>query len=670
MGIGAAQLEVTALAMTAILSLWLGVSVLTRFPGSGGRAFAFLALTLAVWCSATIVERLSSSAGVVAVGRGIEELATGAVLPAMVGLSLHIATGGRSKRWQHVLMGIAYVLNVGLALPGATSHASQVLIGVSNFTIGEVPAATIDTARMVVRLTTILAAIGMLLFAFRVAGVGSRRLQIGITLAAMATAGIGGSLRVFDAVLHTDAWIGVTMIGISMVLMASVVFSPGYFFAPRVATSAFWRSLATGIGLFALVGVLLLVDYASRRFLGMDAPLPTVFVLVVTIALYEPAVAWARSRLRGRTPADLARERLLRAIGPSAIPQRPAGEDLQPALTRLADTLGLAGVAVLRPDGTVVAVEGQLPEPGMASSIPLVADGEVVGELRMGRRLSGEPLSERDEGIVRLSATYAATALQAGRREDQQVAALAELARDRVSVESAAQQLVEAMVRPDPAAPGLRVFALGPLRVERAGAGVERWGGEKAGSRQALALFGFLFDRGERGVQKDEVLEFIWPDVEVERADLAFHRTLGGLRHTLADTPERAKRVIRFQNDRYRLDVAAVEWSDVAEFETSLAVARQTADASRSLGLLEAARALYRGDYLDDCPFYGDSVFVEDRRTTLRDRYMDLLVQLGERYETGGDRASAAAAFREALGLAQGSNPMAAAGLARVAAAG
>jgi DNA-binding SARP family transcriptional activator len=146
--------------------------------------------------------------------------------------------------------------------------------------------------------------------------------------------------------------------------------------------------------------------------------------------------------------------------------------------------------------------------------------------------------------------------------------------------------------------------------------------------------------------------------------------TLGGLRHTLAETPELAKRVIRFQNDRYRLNAAAVAWSDAAEFETHLAVARQAADPGRSLALLEAARALYRGDYLDDCPFYGDSVFVEDRRTSLRDRYADLLVQLGERYERGGDRAAAAAVFREAAPLGANGSPPAVAGLARVATGG
>ena len=56
---------------------------------------------------------------------------------------------------------------------------------------------------------------------------------------------------------------------------------------------------------------------------------------------------------------------------------------------------------------------------------------------------------------------------------------------------------------------------------------------QKAGNRQAQALFAFLFDRGPRGVLKDEVIEVLWPEVSLTQADLAFHRTLGGLRRVL-----------------------------------------------------------------------------------------------------------------------------------------
>lgn len=67
--------------------------------------------------------------------------------------------------------------------------------------------------------------------------------------------------------------------------------------------------------------------------------------------------------------------------------------------------------------------------------------------------------------------------------------------------------------------------------------------------------------------------------------------------------------------------------------------------------MLEEARGLYRGEYLDDCPYYGDSADVEDRRGALRGRQVDLLIELGERYTGRGDRPAAAACYRQAQAM-------------------
>src|SRR5450759_4397874 len=130
------------------------------------------------------------------------------------------------------------------------------------------------------------------------------------------------------------------------------------------------------------------------------------------------------------------------------------------------------------------------------------------------------------------------------------------------------------------------------------------------------------------------------------------------------------KRAVRFHNDRYRLDPGIVEWSDVAVFLARLDQAREAGVGAQGLRLLEEARRLYRGEYLDDCPFYGDSVFVEDRRSSLRGRSIDLLISLGQGYESSGDRASAAAAYREAVAVSVDGSPSAEAGLARLVAGG
>ncbi len=451
-----------------------------------------------------------------------------------------------------------------------------------------------------------------------------------------------------------------------MILAAAAVLPAGVFFAPEVAGKAFWASLGLGVGLFLLVGALVAVDTASRKVLGLDLPLLTGMALVVTIALYEPAATWLRTRFRDRSPGAMARERLLRALGQPALTAQAADAGVQPALARLASALDLVGAVVVRPDGSIAAATGTRRDAADLARTALVAEGEVVGELRIGPTRSGRPLTQRDEELVQLSTVYLAAALRTSQREDRQAEALSDLSEDRAQLDSTASTLHVALLQRASAPPGLQVFALGSLRVERGDERIERWGGEKAGSRQAQALFAFLFDRGERGVAKDEALELIWPDTDLERADLAFHRTLGGLRHTLDPNGRGGRQMIRFYNDRYRLDPGVVDWSDVSAYLTRLDQARSTSDRTEARRLLESARGLYRGDYLDDCPFYGDSAHVEDRRQALRGRCVDLLLTLGEAYESSGDRVSAAAAYRDALAMTDDCPP-AQAGLRRLA---
>ena len=356
---------------------------------------------------------------------------------------------------------------------------------------------------------------------------------------------------------------------------------------------------------------------------------------------------------------------MLRALGQSALTTQPAEAGVLPALERLAETLGVAGIQLIGPGGDPLASTGA---PGPAARRePLSASGEHLGELLIGAPGPGRPWGPADDELVQRTAAFVATALRTGRNEEAHVDSLAGLSEQRADVEQQATALHAAMVQHVAREPGLVVFALGPLRVERQGRPVERWGGDKAGSRQAEGLFAFLLDRGERGVAKDEVLELIWPDTDLEKADLAFHRTMVGLRQTLDPSRTRGDgSVIRFRNDRYRLSPEVVEWSDVEAFLGRLEAAGEAEEPRDRRRLLEEARALYRGDYLDDCPFYGDSSHVEDRRRLLADRARDLLIALGESYEGDGDRVSAAAAFREAIARSVDPCAPAEAGLTRL----
>ena len=658
--------EVAAQALSALLATWLALTVATRSALPVARVFTFLALVLAVWSSSIIVQRLTTSPEALAVGRSVEDLAAALAIGGLAHFALSVATNGRPSRRQLVVVALGYVILVAFALPTILHFETQVAISPPYFSLGPIPGAILGWGWIAARLGAIVLGVGWLLWAGHVQDPGVvRRRQLRAAMATIVMAGLGASLRFLPVIGDADRWIGTSFITLAVVCAAYAVFAAGIFFGPSVAGTALRASIVGGAGVLALVMILLVIEELSTRYLGLDVPYFTVLGLVVATALYGPFSVRSVGRLRGGGPRAIERDRLLRALGEPSLTTRPAASGVHPALADITRAVDVTGLTVVAADGSVFASEGVASAPGAVQPILLMSGGELLGELRVGETSTGLPLDARDLHLLKLSASYFANALQTGRREDEQAAELGLLAEARADVESQAVALHAALVEHRDVAPGLRVFALGTLRTERAGERIEHWGGDKAGSRQAQALFAFLYDRGERGVAKDEVLELIWPDVDLERADLAFHRTMGGLRSTLdPDHRNGSRAAVRFASDRYRLADSVVAWSDVDAFLAALDAAATAA--SGRTQLLEEARRLYRGDYLDDCPYYGDSAFVEERRVLLRGRFVDLAIALGEGYESGGDRMSAAAAFREALTRAPDGCPPAAAGLARL----
>ncbi len=660
-------LEVVAQAIAALLAVWLGLTVATRSSLPVARVFTFLALVVATWSSSIIVQRLSTSADARAVGRSIEDIAAALAIGGLAHFALSVSTDGHPSRRQLAIVVFGYVILVAFGIPTIFHFDAQVAPNPPHFSLGPIPGAVLFWGWVAARLAAIAVGVAWLLRAMRSRDAGPlRRRQLGAALATILLAGFGASLRFLPVIGDADAWIGTSFITLAVVCASYAVFAAGLFFGPAVAARAFRTSVLGGAVVAMLIVVLLAIQVFSSRVLGLEGPFLPILGLVVITALYGP-LGW---RLRGRvmsggSPA-VARDRLLHALGERELAVSPASAGVQPALAHVIRALDVTGLTVSAPDGTVVAAEGTPPTSDLVMPIPLMDGGELVGEMRVGETLSGAPLDTRDLRLLELSASYVASALRTGRREDEQATELARLADARATVDSHAAALHTALVERSDVAPGVRVFALGPLHMERAGTRIEHWGGDKAGSRQAQGLFAFLFDRGERGVAKDEVLELIWPDVDLERADLAFHRTMAGLRATLDPDKRRGGgAAVHFGNDRYRLDGSLVAWSDVDAFLTTLDAAAASDGPARTR-LLEDARRLCRGEYLDDCPYYGDSVFVEERRVLLRSRFVDLVLALGESYESSGDRMSAAAAFREALIRAPDGCPPAVAGLARL----
>ena len=642
-------LEVAAHGLTAILATWLGLLVVSRARHApGAPVFALLSFLLVVWSLAIIGQRLGANEDMHPVLNLFENFAS-FLLPASVAhLGISVALEGRQSRTAALVLGVAYAIGLLAWVQSAVDPTHPILPAPPHFEPLGIPGALVGWGFILVRAAIFGAGIGWLVAALRRAGDDlARQRQIKVTLLTLGLGIVGGMARILPEGIGGPRWVGISLIASASVLAVYAVLAQRLFSGTRLTMRAFRGSLLVGLAVVVYVAILLALDRAVAELIGLELPLVIALSMVVTIALFDPITDSVRRLLAGDDEEDQGYARLLRAMGEDAFSARADDDLLATALARLVRVFDLTGAAVLDAAGEAALVHGDLdPAEDLQARMPL---GSTKGHLAFGRKRSGLPLRPNELELLRLATAYVDAALQHGQRQDVQATALAELSRQGQTVQRREAVLTEAMAVHRIPTKGLHVYALGPLRAERDGEPVRQWGGAKAGSRQAEAIFAFLFDRGERGASKDEIIETIWPDVDLERADTAFHRTMLGLRSMLVPGRDRrAEGAITFGNDRYRLAPDVVTWSDVAEFERLVSAARTAESVEDRLRLLESARVLYRSDLLDDCPFYGDSVHVEERREELRERVADLLMDLGDLYAERGDRAAAADALRRA----------------------
>lgn len=661
--------------LIAVLAAWLGASVVTRTPrDSLARVFGLLTALTALWATSRVVGRLTSDAGVWTAVVGVEAGVASLLPAALLQIVLAFTAGRQTRRVaQRAVVLAAYGAGLVVAILSIFDRQRPITVRPPYRQIGGLPGPLLGWAWIGFRAAVLGLAVWWAWRAWQAAGRDDpRRGQLSAILAAVGCGAVGGLATILGRQLGGPEWPGTTLIAVSLGLVAYAVFVRRVLLVPTVARRSFLYSLGTGLLTAAYVAALLGLERLSRRLLAIDTPLVTAMALVLTIALFDPVRERVRAILDRRSERrDQTYRRLLSAVGDELLSAQEPQAAIEPALARLCRQLGIRTAAIVTPDGRQLALVGaQPPPPALAPLVlPLRGGGREFGQVIFGPRRSRLPYTPAETDLLGDAAAYMAASLQLAERQASQAAALDALTRERAALQSQETALAAALaeVPPPPAANALQVFALGPLRVERGGERIQRWGGAKAGTRQAEAMFAFLFDRAERGVAKDEFLELIWPDVPLDKADLAFHRTLGGLRRIIEPDLKRGADAtsIIYHNDRYRLDRGLIGWTDVAAFEERLAAAG-AAEPAAAIAALEEARSLYRGEYLDDCPFYGDSEWVEERRGLLRGRQIDLLLALGERYEGVGDRPAAAACFREALRAAGDDCPRADAGLERL----
>ncbi len=699
-------LELVPASLMTVVACWLGLSLLVRAARDPAtQAFAWLCLHLTLYGLAFVLPALARQEVRPALLL-LQVFETVLLPPVFLHFIVVLVRDGPTPTWQRRAVVLFYAIGLAMCGYAVFSPAMQLTDQTLSFPRG--PLIPLWIAQ---RVLPLLLSLLLMFLSYRRAGGDALERRRRAMFARSATVGVIGALWATAARnLNFPPALGHALMGGALALLAYAVLAYRSLLPARVARRTFYRSLLGGALTSAYIVLLLALEALSSSALGLNAPLVPAFAFVALIAVFGPLRDWADARLDRRFfHREFDYGRLLRALSDDLFQRGDLAGQLQAALGSICRTLDVGGGAVAVREGVgphVLATYGDnppaaqafrevaLPEgpqahygdwapwPEARLLLPLRNGQDQLGLLALGAKRSGDPYRETERALLLSLGSYLASAIKHARNQQEEELALAALAEQSRQLQreqellvaqaaEAARLAAQPLAAPADEARGLRVLALGPLRVERDGKPIERWGGDKAGTYQAEALFAFLFDRRGRGLTKDEAEQVIWPDLEMERADMAFHRTISALRRTLEPGLKKAteSKLIAYHHERYWLDPAIVAWCDADVF----AVATERGHTLLHQGDLAAAReslaaalALYRGDYLDDCPFFGDSTHAEERRAVLRDQQIEVLLALGVVYERLDQVGEAATCYRRALAASPEGCPRAEEGLARL----
>lgn len=201
--------------------------------------------------------------------------------------------------------------------------------------------------------------------------------------------------------------------------------------------------------------------------------------------------------------------------------------------------------------------------------------------------------------------------------------------------------MADQAVLPGTPQPVLRIYLLGQFRVERrTGSEWQPVTNRTWQRRRARALLGCLLSSPGRRMGREQTMEALWPELDIETAANRLNGAVHELRQILEPEISRpaASSMLRLQREVLELADRTRIWVDADDFESLLNQANTTSDLQQVEQILEEAGALYGGDYLLEELY---SEWATPRREALRRRWMGLLLNLAELRAARGALASA-----------------------------
>ncbi len=187
----------------------------------------------------------------------------------------------------------------------------------------------------------------------------------------------------------------------------------------------------------------------------------------------------------------------------------------------------------------------------------------------------------------------------------------------------------------------LRIYVLGQFRIERlqdsewVPISTRTWY-----RRRPRALLGCLLSSVGRRIGREQAMEALWPDLDIETAANRLNGAVHELRQILEPGIARpaASQLLRSERDILELGGRSKIWVDAEVFESLLNESHTVADAEEIERLLEQAANLYGGDYLLEELY---SEWAAPRREALRRGWISLLLKLAELREARGQLVNA-----------------------------
>ena len=190
----------------------------------------------------------------------------------------------------------------------------------------------------------------------------------------------------------------------------------------------------------------------------------------------------------------------------------------------------------------------------------------------------------------------------------------------------------------------LRVQLLGSFAVLRNG---QPLAAREWHSQQTRTILKVLLTRKGHVVPADQLLEILWPEDDPDTARRRLHVRISQLRRVL--NPDDPSAYVLTVEGGYTFNPDADCWLDTVEFEARAEWGRrcqESGNLDEAVTTYETARALYRGDFLEE-DLYEDWAFAERER--LREQFLTVLTELAECYACQGRYRRAIACCREVL---------------------